>query len=125
MQNYEISEEDIKREKLTTKKVTIVDITEQTPNNKTGTEIKPKFVFMCKHPDKEELIEISKVKYEKDKKLTIAGTWVSLDENNKLLKNCATSILLTKIGAKKIQDAIKKEVETTEDDNGYLVFKAY
>ena len=68
MKDYEISEEDVQRETLTPKKVTIIDVTEQEPNKKDGKELKPKFVFMAKHPDKEELIEISKVKYERSHK---------------------------------------------------------
>ena len=38
MKDYEISEEDVQRETLTPKKVTIIDVTEQEPNKKDGKE---------------------------------------------------------------------------------------
>lgn len=127
MENLDIgiSTQEPKKETLTAKKVTIENIKIEKPNNKEGKEMKEKFVFECKHPDKEQLIEISKVKYEKNGKLEVAGTWKSLDETGNLLKNSATANLLRKYEAKTLKEMLKKTIETTTEQNGYLVFKAY
>lgn len=127
MENLDIgiSTQEPKKETLTPAKVVIKNIKLETPNNKEGKELKDKFVFECKHPDKETLIEISKVKYEKKGKLEIAGTWKSTDDTGQLLKNSATANLLRHNQAETVKQMIGKTVETTTEKDGYLVFKAY
>jgi hypothetical protein len=84
-----------------------------------------KLVCMCKHPDREELIEISQVKYEKKGKLEVSGLWISKDKDGKLIKNSATAILLIHTGCKTIKELEEKTISTIQDEKGYLSFKSY
>lgn len=120
-----ISEKEAVREILQPKEVEVTEIKVESPTMKDGKDMKKKFVFICKHPDKEEPIEISKVKFEKNSGLITSGTWVSLDEQGLLLKNSATATLMARTGAKTVKEMIGRKVPTTQDTNQFLVFKAY
>jgi len=84
-----------------------------------------KVVCYVKHPEKEELIQISSLKFERNKKLEVAGTWISKDSEGKIRKNSALAVLMEKLGAKTIKELEGKEADTIEDDKGYLCFKCY
>jgi len=84
-----------------------------------------KLVCLVKHPDKEEPIQISSAKVEKKGKLEIGGLWVNLDEDNLIKKNSSLAVFLKFIGANNIKELEGKEVNTIEDDSGYLAFKTY
>ena len=78
-----------------------------------------------KHPDKEETIEISEVKFEKNKKLQEVGLWVNLDEDGKIRKGSALAVLLSFLEVQTPEELKDKEVKTVEDERGFLCFKAY
>jgi preprotein translocase subunit Sss1 len=84
-----------------------------------------KLVCMCKHPDREELIEISQVKYEKKGMLVVSGLWISKDKDGKLIKNTATAILLASNGCRTMKEIEGKTLSTIQDERGYLSFKSY
>ena len=84
-----------------------------------------KLVCEVKHPDKEDTIKISAVKFETAGKLKSSGLWVNLDEENKIRKGSALAVLMAFVEAKKPVELEGKEVNTTQEDNGYLCFKAY
>ena len=84
-----------------------------------------KVVCTVKHPDKEETVDISSVKYEKNQKLQVTGLWFNLDEDGLVRKGSALAILMGTLNAKTIKDLNEKEVDTTGDDKGYLCLKAY
>lgn len=85
-----------------------------------------KVVCSVKHPEKDELVEISAVKHELTKdKLKIVGLWFKTDEEDKLQKGTPLAKFISFVGADNILALIKKEVETTLDENNYIVFKAY
>jgi hypothetical protein len=90
-----------------------------------GEKKNTKLVCSVKHPDREETIEISAVKYEARNKLQVTGLWVNLDEDSKIRKGSALAIFMAKIGARTPKELEGREVDTTEDEKGYLVFKAY
>jgi len=83
--------------------------------------------FECKHPDRDDLISISKVKYERNGKLDVVGFWVQLDEDKKFKKSSAISALLNYLGCETLGDSYGKEIDTTKqsEDNSYLCLKAY
>lgn len=82
-------------------------------------------VFSVKHPDKEELIDLKKVKYEKDNKIKVVGTSLSLDKDGNINKNSALAYLLSFYKASKPLEMKDKEVQTSLDDKDYLCLKAY
>jgi len=90
-----------------------------------GEKHNKKVVCVVKHPDREEPIEISSVKYERNGKLLVTGLWVNKDEDNLIQKGSALAVLMNFLNAEVIKDLTDKEVATTEDDKGYLCFKAY
>lgn len=96
-----------------------------TRKDEVGKSKNEKFVFVCKHPDREENIEISKATYLNGKTLKCIGTWVSLDQEGYLFKNSAVSKLITFNGASSLYGLVSKEVNTIEDENGYLSFKLF
>lgn len=114
---------DKEAEKLKPKNVKIINvkIEEVSKNN----EKFNKCVCEVKHPDKEELVKISSVKYEVKNKLKTSGLWIKLDEDNKIRKGSALAIFKEKNSVKTLNELKDKEVETIEDEGGYLCFKAY
>ena len=91
-------------------------------------EKKNKIVYLdCKHPDKDETIRISKVKYEKAGKLQVSSLWLNIDEDGKLRKGSAIAILLTTAGVENIKALEGKEFDTVREseDSNYLALKAY
>lgn len=85
-----------------------------------------KLVCTVKHPDKEELIEISSAKYERDSKIVVGGLWFKLDKEQKIQKGSALAIFMRLIGVETIESLIGKEIMTAKkDEKGYLCFKAY
>lgn len=84
-----------------------------------------KVICMVKHPDKDEPIQISGAKLEVKGKLEYQGLWVNLDEDKLIRKNSALAKSMVFFGAGNIKELVGKSIMTTEDDGGYLVFKAY
>lgn len=108
-------------------KIKIVSVRIQT-NTKEGKEMKtPLAYFECKHPDKEELISLSKVKYEKNGKLNVVSLWIQLDEDNKLKKSSSVSAVLNFLKCASLEEVYGKEIDTVKqsEDSAYLCLKAY
>lgn len=87
----------------------------------------PLIHFECKHPDREETISISKVKYERDGKLVVVGLWAQLDEDNKFKKSSAVSAVLNFLKCETLDQTKGKEVDTViqSEESKYLCLKAY
>jgi len=84
-----------------------------------------KVVCLCKHPDAENIIKISAVKYEAKGKLDTVGLWLNKDSKGLIRKGSALSIFMNCLGVKTPAELEGKDATTTTDDKGYLVFKAY
>jgi hypothetical protein len=81
-----------------------------------------------KHPDSEDkTIIISKVRYEKNQNMTVAGLWVNKDEDGNLSKISPLAVFLNSLKVKTIRELEGKRANTIyeEKDSGFLVFKAY
>lgn len=90
-----------------------------------GEKKNDKVVTTCKHPDKDETIEISSVEYLKNKKAIITGLWLNKDEDELISKGSALAVLLNTLGCTSIVELKEKEIDTVEDERGYLCLKAY
>jgi len=110
--------------KIEAKKVKVLSYDEVDVKDKENKEIGKKLVLKVSHPDIPEL-EISKVKYEKAKKLKESGIWLQKDKDNSIPFNSALAHLLRHYGCSKVSDLTGKEIGTTTDDNGFLIAKAY
>jgi hypothetical protein len=106
--------------------VTIKEITSKEDKTKV---VGRKVVLLCKHPKKEEPIEISEIEYVKDtgktKNIKTTTLWVNLDEDQKLQKDSAPVVLLNFAGCPVLKDLTGKTLPTTLDAAGYLCIKAY
>lgn len=97
---------------------------EERPVVKDEKSIGTKLVLKVKHSIVPEM-EIGKVKYEFNKKLKISGLWLRKDTDSKLPYNSAVAFLLRYCKAAKPSELIGKEIDTTLDENGFIVAKAY
>lgn len=110
-------------QKLKPAKVKVLGVEIRTVGEKGSNKV----VCLAQHPLKNENIEISAVKYEnkKSKKMEVGGLWVNLDDEKKIRKGSALATLLTFYGCADIDALRDRELETVENDEGYLCFKAY
>lgn len=106
------------------KRVIVLSYESKPVSNSEGKDIGNKLVLKVKHPDVPEM-EISKVKYEKNKKLTESGLWISKDKDGKLPFLSALAHLLRHYHCSNIGELKNKEIDTTADLNGYIIAKAY
>ena len=90
-----------------------------------GDKKNKKLSCTCKHPAKEETINISSVKFENKGKLESVGLWINLDEDKKIRKGSALAVFLMTTNCAKISELVGKSVNTTTDEKGYLTFKGY
>jgi len=113
-------------ERLEAKEVTVKDISIET---KKGSD-KPvgKIVHVrCKHPDKDELIDITKVLYRKNEKESVkeSGLWYNEDKEENIQKGSAVAVLLNYKKVTTLKELAGKEMATEPNEAGYLCFKAY
>lgn len=97
------------------------DVISKKDNKKIGEKV----IFICKHEDKEEYLNLSKVKYIKGKNVTEAGTWYNEDEDGNIQKGSALAITLDHFKVSKIGELVGKPIETDYDESGYICIKAY
>lgn len=83
-----------------------------------------KLVLKVSHPDVGEL-EISKVKYQKGDKLSVAGLWLTKDNDGCLPYNSAVAHLLRAYNIDSIVGLTSCELDTVLDEAGYLIIKGY
>ena len=82
-------------------------------------------VCLCKHPEKQEVIHISRVKYENKGNLEISGIWINKDSKGLIQKGSALATFLQFNNSNMLDQLIGKTIQTTIDDKGYLCFKSY
>jgi len=90
-----------------------------------GKEVGEKVSITCKHPEKDEMIEISAVSYKKGKEIKTSGMWFKLDVDGKIPKQSALAGFLVFFKAENLDALIGKDVPTELDEKNYLCFKAY
>lgn len=83
-----------------------------------------KAVFEVLHPDREIGINISSLSYIDGNEIVTGGTWVNLDEDDKLQKGSALATLMKTLEAKTIQEIVGREIDTVMYGK-YLCFKCY
>jgi len=94
-------------------------------NGSDGKKVGTKLYLTCKHPDQDVPIEISKVKYNKDDKLAVSGTWMNLDKEGKIPFNSAVAHMMRFYMVASMGQLEGKELQTVADDKGFLMVKAY
>jgi len=113
--------------KLEAKPVKIVSV-KILEKSKDGNVMKsPLVLFECKHPDQDDLISISKLKYVKGENIITSGFWVNLDSDGNIQKSSALDVILNFLKCSVLNDTIGREVNTSIEsaESGYLCLKAY
>ena len=89
--------------------------------------VKQSEIITClvKHPDNEEVIKIGSVKHEVQGKLKSSGLWINLDEDDNIRKGSALAVLMGFANVKTTKELEGKDLNTCEDEKGFLCFKAY
>jgi hypothetical protein len=83
-----------------------------------------KLVCHSKHPDRDEMIELSNAKIIRGNRIESVGLWRNLDKSGNLQKGSSLADFLIFMGVKTPKELEGKEVETVLDGK-YLVLKAY
>jgi hypothetical protein len=105
--------------------VKIVSFKVEMQKNKDGKEIGDKVIIVCKHSEREDLIEISSVSYRKGKEIKTTGIWFKLDSDNLIPKQSALASVLNFLNVSNLNSIVDKEIPTELDENNYLCFKCY
>jgi hypothetical protein len=84
-----------------------------------------KLICQVKHPEAEQPIKISSVKWENKGKLEVSGLWFNTDSKKQIRKGSALATFLIFMKSETISQLVNKECQTTPDENNYLVFKGY
>lgn len=92
---------------------------------KVGEKNHEKLNCICKHPDKDETLQLSTIKYESKGKLQATTLWFNKDSKGLIQKGSALATFLNYMDVKAIREIVGKEVDTVLDDKGYLCFKIY
>jgi preprotein translocase subunit Sss1 len=116
--------------RLTAEKVRVVSfLTENVEKKSTGKVVGEKVVLICKHPSREEPIELSSITClvikGKSREVKTVGSWVNLDEDGQIAKYSSLATMLNFYKVKSVSELVNKEIETELDDSGYLSIKAY
>ena len=105
--------------------VKIVSYKVEMQKNRDGQDIGEKVSVSCKHPEKDEMIEISSVSYKKGKEIKTSGLWFKLDADNLIPKQSALAGFLVFLNAENLDALVGMDVPTELDEKNYLCFKAY
>lgn len=109
-------------------KVTIIGVRIQT-KTKDGKDMKSPLVnVIVKHPDREDNLELNKIKCLKSDKLAVVSLWANINEEDGLfVKSSAVAELLRFLRVDSLEGLAGKEIETIEQSSTdkYLCLKAY
>lgn len=113
--------------KLKPSKVMITSVELQTETKEGKTMKSPLVNILCKHPDQEEPVHITKIKCERNGKLEVVSLWVNIDDDGAIQKSSALAELLRFAKVETANELVNKEVETIEQskDEHWLCIKAY
>jgi len=81
----------------------------------------------CKHPNKEEVINLSKIKILEGEKLKTLSLWVAQDDDGQIQKGSSVALLLQFLNAENVKALEGMEIMTVKEseDSKYLVLKCY
>lgn len=111
--------------KLEAKPVIVVSVKVALQKDKSGKDVGESAIFTCKHPDKSEPIELNSIKFEKDSKIKVTGSWYNLDSDGLITKQSALAYAMRFYNVTTLKQFENRPIQTALDDKGYLAIKAY
>lgn len=125
--NTKTGNNEVPRNNLEAKPVKIVSVVMKEKNKEGKVMDSPLAQFFVKHPDKEELLTLTKVKFLEGEELKTKGFWVQLDKDGNFFKGSSIDLILKQLDVECLSDTYGKEIETVIEskDKPYLCLKAY
>lgn len=111
--------------KLEAKPSIVVGVKVEMKKDKNQKEVGEMAVFILKHPDKPDNIEVDSIKFEKDSKVKVTGAWFNVDSDGLIPKQSSLAIAMRFYNVKTLEEFTGVTVQTTLDEKGYLAIKAY
>ncbi len=90
-----------------------------------GDKKTPKLICVCKHPERDDNIEISSLKFEKAGVLAVSGLWINEDEDGNIKKNSGLGQLMSFLKISTLSQLKGCKIQSVLDERGYLTLKAY
>jgi hypothetical protein len=90
-----------------------------------GKEVGKKLVLICKHPDREEPINISEMVFVAGKTVKTSTMWINLDADGNIQKGSTVALLLEKYQVPSVNALENKTLQTELDENKFLAIKVY
>ena len=125
--NAKTGNQEVPKNTVKPAKVKIVSVVVKDKNKDDKKMDTPLLQFMVKHPEKDDLISITKVKYIDGEKALVKGFWVQKDEEGNFFKGSTIDLILKKLNCETLADTYGLEIDTIEEskDSPYLCLKAY
>lgn len=125
--NAKTGQKEVPKNTIEPARVKIVSVVIKTKDKNDKEMQTPLAQFFVKHPDKEDLISISKIKYLDGDKAVVRGFWVQTDEEGNFYKGSTIDLILKQLQCNTLADTYGKEIDTVEEskDSSYLCLKAY
>lgn len=111
--------------KLEPKDVVVAEIVVKQVKGVAGKPDWESLLISVKHPDKTELVSISKAKVEKEGNLKVVSLSLDKDSTGAIAKWSSLALVLKHYGCNKVSELKNKTIKTILDSNGYLAIKAY
>jgi len=115
-------------ESLEPGKVKVVGVRQIDKHKKNSDEMLHMIGVICKHPAREETIELSNAKVVvNEKQIKVAALWINKDEDGNLQKGSTAAEVLNYYKVNNFNDLVGKEIElvTQSETNKYLCIKLY
>lgn len=90
-----------------------------------GQEIGKKLVIICKHPDRDEPVNISSMTFIAGKSVKTSTMWINVDEDGNIEKGSSLAILLQRYNKSTIKELEGTELITELDESKFLAIKCY
>ncbi len=112
---------------LEAKPVMIVGTSLKTKNKELKVMDNPLIEIICKHPDKEESIKLTKIKQLRSDQIIITSLFVNVDSDKKFMKDSGIAALLKFAKVKTLKELEGKQLDTLKESENskYLALKCY
>ncbi len=107
--------------------ITIVGVQEENKKSDGSDHKVPLIKFLCKHPDKVEPIQISKIKLINEEKVITKTTWAPVDKEGNIQMGSAVDDVLNFFEVKFLAEVEGKECHTVVEskDSSFLCLKLF
>lgn len=112
---------------LEPKPIVIAGVSVKTKNKEEQIMSSPLIEICCKHPDKEEIIKLTKIKQLVGEKVIVTSLFVNVDTEGKFMKDSGIAALLKFHGVETLKELEGKHNDTLKesDNSKYLALKCY